>query len=228
MPGPGIRGGPGHAEPYADRTQAGEILAEALIAELAGRAVSVLALPRGGVPVAVPIARALSAPLGLVMVRKLGVPGRPELAMGALAQVGEAVELVRNEEVIAAVDVGTAAFAEAAEREQAVLRERLARYGSSGVPLAGREVVLVDDGLATGMTALAAVGAARSASPAWVVVAIPVASRQAAAAVGRRADRVVCPLTPSDFYAVSQWYRRFEQISDAEVIDALAAVGGSE
>jgi len=223
MRGPGSRWGSGRTDSYADRSQAGEILAQALTPELEDRAVSVLALPRGGVPVAIPIARRLRAPLGLIMVRKLGVPGRPELAMGALARMGQVMEVVRHEEVIAATGVGEAAFARARAREEEVLRARAARYGDSGVDLSGREVVLVDDGLATGMTALAAVAAVRSARPARIVVAIPVGSRAAVAALEQYVDRVVCPLAPADFYAVSQWYRHFEQLSDAEVVNMLTA-----
>jgi predicted phosphoribosyltransferase len=222
-------------DPYRDRAEAGEVLAAALADALADRLVGslgdepsiVLALPRGGVPVAVPVARRLAAPLGLMLVRKLGVPGRPELAMGAIARTGDVVEIVRHERVIAEVRLDEAAFERVRRREEAALAERAERYGAPaqwGAPpdVQGRTVVLVDDGLATGMTALAAVLAARALRPNRVVLAAPVGSPIAVELVGREADLVVCPLAPPGVSAVSQWYLSFDQLSDAAVLDALA------
>lgn len=200
------------------------MLAEAVAAEVEQPAV-VLALPRGGVPVAVPVARRLGAPLGLAMVRKLGVPGRPEVAMGALARVGGRTELVRHDEVIESYAITAAAFERVRQREEALLAERAERYGERALEVAGTALVLVDDGLATGMTALAAVTAARGLEPGQVVMAAPVGSAQAVRLVAKRADRVICPLVPPDFYAVSLWYARFGQVSDAEVLDALREFG---
>jgi predicted phosphoribosyltransferase len=213
-------------EPYRDRTQAGQVLAEALADPLGDQSCVVLALPRGGVPVAVPVAERLSAPLGLMEVRKIGVPGRPEVAMGALARTGQTTELVRHERVIADACVDEAAFERIRRREEAVLADRVARYKDQPVDATDRAVVLVDDGLATGMTALAAVAAARALKPRQVVVAVPVGSTQAVDLVGREADLVVCPLVPRGFYAVSTWYRTFDQLSDEDVIDALARFRG--
>ena len=216
---------------YRDRAEAGDVLADALVDATVGglgdEPAIVLALPRGGVPVAVPVARRLAAPLALMLVRKLGVPGRPELAMGAIARTGDTVEVVRNDQVIAAARVDEAAFARVRRREEALLAERAERYGSPSAGAApgdagGRTVVLVDDGLATGMTALAAVAAARALRPSRVVMAAPVGSPIAVELVGGQADLVVCPLAPPGFSAVSQWYRSFDQVSDAEVLDALA------
>jgi len=214
-------------DPYRDRTEAGEALADALAGALGDQPAIVLALPRGGIPVAVPVARRLAAQLGLMLVRKLGVPGRPELAMGAIARTGDTVDMVRNERVITEAGVNEAAFERVRRREEAVLAERAERYGPLSpwpAPQAarGRTAVLVDDGLATGMTALAAVAAARALRPRRVVMAAPVGSPIAVDLVGREADLVVCPLAPPRFSAVSQWYERFDQLSDAEVLDALA------
>jgi predicted phosphoribosyltransferase len=206
---------------YRDRTDAGDRLADEL-AGLAGSDVIVLALPRGGVPVAAPISRRLAAPLGLIMVRKLGAPGRPELAMGAVAQVGGCSELVRYERVLVAEGVSPAAFEQARARELRLLAEGTERYQAPSFDLANRTIVIVDDGLATGMTMAAAIAAARTARPARVVAAVPVASRQALAEIEVLADQVVCPLVPQDFYAVSEWFDDFGQTSDDEVLHLLA------
>ena len=195
---------------------------DALGGVLEDRQAIVLALPRGGVPVAVPVARRLAAPLGLMLVRKLGVPGRPELAMGAIARTGDTVEIVRHEQVIAEARVGEAAFERVRLREDAALVERVERYGAIPPDARGRTVVLVDDGLATGMTALAAVAAARALQPSRVVMAAPVGSPIGVDLVRREADLVVCPLAPPGFRAVSEWYTTFDQLTDADVLDALA------
>ena len=188
---------------YADRAEAGRVLGEAVAAAGPYPQPVVLGLPRGGVPVAAEVAACLSAPLEVTVVRKIGAPGRPELAMGALAMVGTQVSLFRNEDVIAALGIGETAFAAAHERELAELQRRIEVFRRDDVtPIPGADVVLVDDGLATGSTMLAAVAAVRSLEPARVVVAVPVASRPAVRAVRAVADEVVCPLVPVRFVAV--------------------------
>jgi putative phosphoribosyl transferase len=206
---------------YRDRSHAGTILAGAVADVVGNASVAVLALPRGGVPVSLPVASRLSAPLGLMLVRKLGVPGRPELAMGALARYGQTTQTVRHDDVIADVGVDAQSFERVRQREEIALTERSARYGDPPVEVTGRVVVLVDDGLATGMTALAAVAAARTGRPSRVVVAVPVGSPMAVQALRRVADQVVCPLTPRTFVAVSTWYDDFDQLSDTDVLRAL-------
>lgn len=210
-------------ERYRDRTEAGLVLADAVAEALReSTPCVVLALPRGGVPVAIPIVQRFGGTLGLMIVRKLGVPGRPELAMGALARIGDRTELVRNEAVIADARVDDATFERVRREEGSRLSARAARYGEPPVEASGRTVILVDDGLATGMTALASVSAARSLDPERVVLAVPVGSPQAVRALSRAADLVVCPLAPRGFAAVSGWYDDFDQVSDAEVAAALA------
>ena len=214
------RSGRGTRRVYADRRAAGEELAEAL-ADYRGRDnVVVLALPRGGVPVAAPIARRLGAPLGVIEVRKLGAPGRPELAMGAVASVAGRVEVARNERVISQLGVDPDTFDAVRRREVSALARRTQRFGDTP-DLAGQVVILVDDGLATGATMQAAVAVARSRSPAAVVVAVPVAAGQAVAALERLTDAVVCPSVPDHFFAVGESYRDFGQVSDAEVLRLL-------
>ena len=213
--------------PFADRRDAGRQLAARLTGPGAAPAVPldasalVLGLPRGGVLVAAEVAAALGAELDVVAVRKLGLPGRPELAVGALAAVGEAVESVAVEEVLAQVDVDEAAAAEVRRAELAELYRRRAAYRGDRPPpeLAGRTVVLVDDGLATGATMRAALAAVRRAGPAAVVVAVPVA----APGIGLDADAVVALLTPRPFGAVGHWYGDFGQTEDDEVLAALAS-----
>jgi putative phosphoribosyl transferase len=215
----GRRGGGPGMERFVDRVEAGRVLAR-LLTPYAGRPdVVVLGLPRGGVPVAAEVAAALDAPLDVLVVRKLGLPGDPELAMGAVAGVGPAVEVVRNEEVLAHRRVGEEAFEAVQRREMAVLREREAAYraGRQAVPVAGRTVVLVDDGLATGATVAAAVAAVRHAGPARVVVAVPVGPATTCAVLREVADEVVCARTPRPFLAVGQAYRDFTPTSDEEV-----------
>ena len=206
---------------FADRRQAGRALAQAL-GQFGGRPdVIVLALPRGGVPVGFEVARALSAPLDVFLVRKLGVPGHEELAMGALASGGL---IVMNEDVVTALGIGEAdlvAVAEAEARELA-RREQAYRQGLPPLDVAGRVVILVDDGLATGCTMRAAVAALRELGPARILVAAPVGAVDACDLLVREADDVVCLHTPEDFAAVGLWYGRFEQTSDDEVRALLA------
>lgn len=204
--------------PYADRAAAGRRLAGAL-AHLRGRPdLLVLALPRGGVPVAHEVARALEAPLDVFVVRKLGYPGHTEYAMGAIASGGVQV---MNPEVrgVPAAELQRVVDMEHAELER---RERLYRGDAPPLQLAGRTVVLVDDGLATGATMRAAAEAVRRQQPAWLCVAVPVGAGESVRWLGEVADEVVCPAIPEPFRAVGLWYRDFPQTSDDEVRSLLA------
>jgi putative phosphoribosyl transferase len=203
---------------YADRAEAGRALGDAVAAAGPHSRPVVLALPRGGVPVATEVAARLSAPLEVIVVRKIGAPGRPELAMGALAMIGPEVSLFRNEDIIRALGVGDADFTAAQDRELAELRRRGGVFSrADATPIPDADVVLVDDGLATGSTMLAAVAAVRALKPARVVVAVPVASRPAVRALSAVADEVVCPLVPARFVAVGLAYADFHQLTDHEV-----------
>ncbi len=203
------------ASEFLDRRDAGRRLA-GVLREEAGQRPLVLALPRGGVPVAHEVATALGAPLDVLLVRKLGVPGHEELAMGAIAEGGVRV---LNDEVIAGLGIPARRIAEATRLESAELtrRDRLYRAGREALPRAGRTVLLVDDGLATGATMAAAVEAARAEGALRVVVAVPVASREAMATLSRIADRCVALLVPAGFSGVGEWYEDFRQTTDEEV-----------
>jgi predicted phosphoribosyltransferase len=206
---------------YADRVDAGRRLAGALT-EYAGREdVLVLGLPRGGVPVAAEVAKALDAPLDVMIVRKLGAPWQPELAMGAIASGN--VQLL-NEQVVRMLGIDDGTIEEIAEREGRELARRERAYRGDQPPFdaAGRQVILVDDGMATGATMRAAVAAVRALAPARVIVAVPTAALDTCELVRAEADRVVCLDTPEPFMAVGCWYRNFDQTSDAEVRDLLA------
>jgi putative phosphoribosyl transferase len=207
---------------YADRVAAGRVLGEAVREAGPFARPVVLALPRGGVPVAVEVAAALSAPLAVVVVRKIGAPGRPELAIGALARVGSQISTYRNHRTSAAVGVGDQAFAQAADQARTELERRGQAYPTADAPsLTGADVILVDDGLATGSTMLAAVSAVRGMKPARIVVAVPVAPASAIQALRRVADEVVCPRVPAHFVAVGLAYTNFDQLSDDDVRAAL-------
>ena len=208
--------------PYRDRADAGARLAEHLAA-YAGRAdVVVLGLPRGGVPVAAQVARALRAPLDVFCVRKLGVPGDEELAMGAIATGGV---VVVNERVVSELGVPQQILSEvtAAERDELERQERAYRGDGPPVALAGRTVLIVDDGLATGATMRAAVRAVRAAGPGRVVVAVPVAAAETCRSLEADADEVVCPLAPEGFRSVGGWYDDFSSTSDDEVRRCLTS-----
>jgi putative phosphoribosyl transferase len=210
----------GYQEPYRDRRHAGAELAVRL-GRLKGRKdVVVLALPRGGVPVAYEVALAIGAPLDVFLVRKLGLPGHRELAMGAIASGGVRV---LNEEVVGWYRVPQSAIDAVAREEQEELerREREYRAGRVRVTLTGRTVVLVDDGLATGSTMKAAVQAVRALGPARVIVAVPVGSSDTCREFADIADEIVCARAPEYFSAVGQWYRDFSQTTDDEVRDLL-------
>lgn len=206
---------------FRDRREAGRRLAREL-GEYSNRPdVLVLALPRGGVPVGYEVARALHAPLDVFVVRKLGVPGHEELAMGAIASGGVRV---LNDDVVRMLDVPDAAIDAVARDEQRELerRESLYRDGRPPADVRGRTVVLVDDGLATGSTMRAAVKALRAQKPARIVVAVPTAAAQTCDQLRREADEVICPSTPEPFRAVGLWYEDFSQTSDDEVHELLA------
>jgi predicted phosphoribosyltransferase len=206
---------------FRDRSHAGRVLAE-LLARYAGRPdVVVLALPRGGVPVGAEVARALGAPLDVFLVRKLGVPGREELAMGAVAAGGV---LVVNDEVVSRLDIPAAVLEEVAAEERQELDRRAEAYrgGRPAPDLRGKTVILVDDGLATGSTMRAAVAAVRRLGPAAVVVAVPVGAAETCAEFRGAADDVVCAETPEPFFAVGSWYEDFQQTTDEEVRELLA------
>lgn len=209
---------------FRDRTEAGRLLAEAT-AHLLGRPVVVLGLPRGGVPVGLEVARALRAPFDVMIVRKLGVPYQPELAMGA---IGEEGVRVLNDDIIRLAGV-TAAEIDAVEaRERAELGRRAVRFreGRPRHPLQGRTAVIVDDGIATGATARAACAVARLQGAAQVVLAVPVAPRDWIARMGDAADEYVSVHTPASFDAVGRFYDDFTQTTDEQVVDCLRAAGG--
>ncbi len=206
---------------FADRHEAGRKLAEKLLS-FQDRDPVVLALPRGGVPVGYEIARALSAPLDLVLVRKLGAPGQPELAIGAIA-LGIKPEIVTDQNLIAELGVTSAELAAIQARELQELGRRRERYCAHRppVPLAGRTAILVDDGIATGATMRAALRATRAAAPAHLVLAVPVAPPETLTELAEEADEIVCLERPRRFFAVGQFYRSFSQLEDQEVLDLL-------
>jgi predicted phosphoribosyltransferase len=210
---------------FADRREAGRALAEELRPHLGEHPerVVVLGLPRGGVVVAAEVAAALSAPLDVLVVRKLGLPWQPELAMGAIAALGDVVETVRTESVLSATRVSQEAFGEVRAEELAELRRREAAYRGDrpAVEVRDRCVLLVDDGLATGSTMRAAVAAVRRQDPLRIVVAAPVGSPVTCAALAAEVDDVVCLSAPPSFRAVGQGYADFAPTSDDEVRDAL-------
>lgn len=208
---------------FANRADAGRRLAAALERYRGDPSAVLLALPRGGVPVAAEAARALELPLGLLLVRKVGAPHRPELALGAVAADG--VRVI-DHDLVRALGVTAEQLEAAVERAEQELRQRHERY-QHDLPsreLAGRTVILVDDGAATGSTMLAAVQVARAHDPAHVVVALPSASREARRRLGSVADELVCLDTPAAYRSVSSSYRTFDQVPDDEVLAELAAL----
>ncbi len=205
---------------FRDRSEAGRRLA-GLLGHLAGERVVVLGLPRGGVPVAAEVADALDAPLDVLVVRKLGVPSQPELAMGA---IGECDVRILDGDVIRSLHVTDAQLAQVEEAERSELQRRVRRYRGDrdAVPLLGRTAVLVDDGMATGSTALAACQVARLMGAARVVLAVPVASREAVTELRRHADEVVAVVASDRFRSVGQFYERFDQTPDEQVVALLS------
>jgi putative phosphoribosyl transferase len=212
--------------PFADRTQAGRVLASKLSAYSGRDDVMVLGLPRGGVPVAAAVAGALHVPFDVFVVSKLGTPWNKELAMGAVAEGGVQVldlSIVR-ELCVSEEDIGKAV---AAARKELVYREELYRGGRRPSDVAGKTIILVDDGIATGCSILAAIAAIRRRGTARVVVAVPVVSASGCSAVRMEADEVVSVAAPELFFAVSQWYQDFSQIGDEEVQALLKNAAGS-
>ena len=209
---------------FRDRREAGRLLAAKLAGYANRQDVLVLALPRGGVPVAYEAARALNAPLDVFLVRKLGVPGHEELAMGAVAAGGVRV---LNEDVVRSLGIPEYVIEEIAKQEQRELarRERLYRDDRPPPDIRGRIVILVDDGLATGATMHAAIEALRQQQPGRIVVAVPTASPQTCEELRAEVDDVICAITPEPFYAVGLWYQDFSQTTDEEVRDLLARSG---
>jgi putative phosphoribosyl transferase len=203
-----------------DRSEAGRILARKLQHYANRPDVLVLALPRGGVPVAFEVARALHVPLDVFLVRKLGMPGYEEIAAGALASGGLRV---LNLPLIEVYSVTEREMGQIIQREKAELdrQERLYRSGQPPLDVRGKVVILVDDGLATGSTMKAAVLAVKQGRPARIVVAVPVAPPDTCESLRAAADAVFCPLTPTPFESVSRWYSQFDQTSDAEVRELL-------
>jgi putative phosphoribosyl transferase len=213
---------------FRNRQEAGNKLAARLL-KYKGEEVVVFALPRGGAPVAAPIATALAAPLDLVLVRKIGVPFRPELAMGAVADGGRPVT-VRNEDVIAMARVSEEEFEAVHERElDEIERRRRLYFGSRPRPeVKGRIAIVVDDGVATGATTRAALRAVRARHPKKLVLATPVAPPSTLASVSAEADETICLETHEDFGAIGYFYADFHQISDGEVISILDRLGAKE
>lgn len=213
---------PAVAQRYVDRRDAGRQLATRLMAYAHRDDVTVLALPRGGVPVAAEIAHALEAPLDILVVRKLGLPGQPEYAMGAIAS-GDV--RVLNTQVLQqlAISYSAVELVTRAEVRELHRRERLYRGDRPMSTVEGRQVILVDDGMATGASMRAGVQALREMRPAKIIAAVPVSSPETCHLISQDADEVICARTPERFRSVGQWYERFEQTTDDEVRRWLAA-----
>jgi putative phosphoribosyl transferase len=215
------------AHRFADRASAGAQLAQAIARRAWTPPVIVLGLPRGGVAVARPVARALEAPLDVMVVRKIGLPAEPELAIGAIAPGGVVVREPRF--IDDSEQEGEETFERVARAQRVELerRERVYRAGLPPLDLKGKTVLLIDDGLATGSTMLAAIRAARRAGAATVVAAVPIASLEAAERIRRAADDLIVLETPETMAAIGQWYERFEQLEDAEVCRLLELERGA-
>lgn len=209
-----------HTQAFKDRVQAGGLLAQRLQAYAKRPDVIVLALPRGGVPVGFCVAQALEVALDVLIVRKLGMPGHEEYAMGAIASGGWCV---LQDAMLAGQRIPQEAIDAVKRRELLELerREQLYRANRPAPQLRRRTVILVDDGLATGSTMLAAVRALRQAEPARIVVAVPVAAAETCRELGARVDQIICLRTPEPFHAVGKWYQNFDQTTDQEVISLL-------
>jgi putative phosphoribosyl transferase len=205
---------------FQNRTEAGQKLASKLTPYFAQPDVLVLAMPRGGVPVGCEIARALHAPVDVFVVRKLGVPWDPELAMGAVATGGVRV---LDQDIIGSLAIPHEEAAKVAAREELELerRERAYRGGRVPLPIAGKKVILVDDGIATGSTVRAGIAALRKLQPTRIVIAVPVAPHATCTILRKLADEVVCAVEAEEFFAIGEWYEDFTQLSDHEVQNLL-------
>ncbi len=205
---------------FHDRIHAGQLLANRLARYAKDPDILVCALPRGGVLVGFPVAEALNAPLDVVIVRKLGVPGEQELAMGAIATGGVCV---LSQELIEVLGISTQAVEAVIAREQRELTRRETLYRGAAPPpqISGRTVILVDDGIATGATMRAAAAVIKQQQPKQLVIAVPVASSSSCAELEAQADEIVCVAKPEPFYAIGQFYEDFHQVSDEEVRDLL-------
>jgi predicted phosphoribosyltransferase len=214
--------------PFVDRIEAGKRLADAL-ARYRGVEAVILALPRGGVPVAAEVAERLGAPLDLLLVRKVGVPWQPELAMGAVVDGAEPV-VVRNQEVLRFAGISEGEFENVCQQELAEIERRRKRYLGDRKPLevAGKVAIVVDDGIATGATVRAAIRGLRRRGPAEIVLAVPVAPPETVAALSEEADEVVCLEAPERFGAISLYYASFPQVGDDTVIALLDQSGAKE
>lgn len=206
---------------FRNRAEAGKLLATKLAGYANRQDVLLLGLPRGGIPVAYEVARALAVPLDVLVVRKLGVPGEEELAMGAIAPGGTRV---LNEDVVRLRDIPWTVIEAVTHKEQAELERRIRTFRGNQPPLAieGRVVILIDDGIASGATMRAAISAVRRQRPARLIVAAPVAAAQTCAEIRREVDEVICVLEPDDLWGVGAWYDRFPQLDDEEVQALLA------
>ena len=209
--------------PYVNRSEAGKLLADALQSYAKQADIIVLALPRGGVPVGFEVAKALNVPLDLMLVRKLGVPGRSELAMGAIAS-GDA--RILNQDVIRAYNISAEAIDQVVTDEKKELQRRYQAYRDDlPVPeLKNRCVILVDDGVATGATMRAAVAALRQTGASKIIVAVPIGAPETLELLRNEADKVICLAVPDMLFSIGQWYRDFTQVSDEEVCNLLASI----
>jgi putative phosphoribosyl transferase len=212
---------------YKNRKAAGQSLAKDLATYANRQDTLVLALPRGGVPIAFEVAKALNAPLDVCVVRKLGVPEQQELAMGAIASGGVRV---LNEDIVRSLNISEAAINQVAQKEQQELERREHLYrGNRPLPiLHGCTVILVDDGLATGATMLAAVVALKQHKPSKIIVAVPVSAPETCKQLEAKVDEVICIATPNPFYSVGLWYEDFPQTTDEEVRDLLEQATNSQ
>jgi putative phosphoribosyl transferase len=212
--------------PFRDRQDAGEKLASAL-RRYEQRDTIVLALPRGGLPVAIPVAKSLNAALDLLLVRKIGVPFQPEVAMGAILD-GDPPVVVRNEDVIRTAHISDDQFDQVKKRELAELRRRndLYRQGRTMADVHGKTVIVVDDGIATGATIRAALAGLKRMAPRKLVLAVPVAPQRLVQTLSREADEVICLEDLGDFGAISIHYTNFQQLSDTDVTDLLESAKG--
>ncbi|USQ13996.1 phosphoribosyltransferase [Legionella lytica] len=211
---------------YANRQQAGQVLADLLHDYAVKDNSIILGLPRGGVPVAYEIATKLSLPMDIFIVRKLGVPGHEEYAMGAIAPGGV---VVFNEDVVHGLHIDRSAIDEVLRKEKLELerRDKVYRVNKSPLHLMGKTIILVDDGIATGYTMRAAIAALKQKNPAELIVAVPVAARSTCAEMASLVNKIICPLQPANFYAVGLWYDDFSQTSDEEVMRLMTTLSST-